>query len=509
MLTAKQQAALYWARRRRLQLLSGPFSPLDLFKNGELGGFYDFSDRSSLFQDSAGTIPVTADSQPVGMIKDKSGRGNHLLQATAASRPLYKTDGTYSWLEGDGVDDWLQGLFTIAQPYDRLCALRQISWTLNERIIAGGVSPLGILYQTSPASSMAIYNGGSIDLPSFLPIGTDGVITESYNGTSSRIALNNNAYGTYDAGPGVPGGLTLFADGDHASLYGNARIYNIIIRQGTMTDKQITDTRNWLAAKAGINFTIPDEPETTALLARMTVQPDATRKTVINTLIKSLKDNGIWNVLDVLYILASHDAQAAQMNWKAATFPLTPMLTPTFTVDRGYDFNGTTQYLRTGFVPSTNGVQFKVNDASAFIWCRENIAGGSGVISLGAQGASSVRQMKINPRHTSGQYFYSLNADANVQHGTVTDSTGLTHINRVVSTTVEVYKNGISGGTATSTSSNVPAVEVDIGALNANGTITGFDSKQIAAVGLGGSLDATKALALYNALQAYMTAVGA
>jgi hypothetical protein len=60
----------------------------NLFFNAEQGVWYDPSDFSTLFQDSAGTTPVTAVEQPVGLILDKSGRGNHATQATAASRPV-------------------------------------------------------------------------------------------------------------------------------------------------------------------------------------------------------------------------------------------------------------------------------------------------------------------------------------------------------------------------------------------------------------------------------------
>lgn len=59
-----------------------------MFGAGEQGGWYDPSDLSTLFQDAAGTIPVTAVEQPVGRILDKSGRGNHATQTTTASRPV-------------------------------------------------------------------------------------------------------------------------------------------------------------------------------------------------------------------------------------------------------------------------------------------------------------------------------------------------------------------------------------------------------------------------------------
>lgn len=62
--------------------------PSELFVNGEQGVWYDPSDLSTLFQDSAGTLPVTAMEQPVGLMLDKSGRGNHAVQATTTARPV-------------------------------------------------------------------------------------------------------------------------------------------------------------------------------------------------------------------------------------------------------------------------------------------------------------------------------------------------------------------------------------------------------------------------------------
>jgi len=48
------------------------WNPRRLFANNEVGVWYDISDMSTLFQDSAGTTPVTAVEQPVGLILDKS-----------------------------------------------------------------------------------------------------------------------------------------------------------------------------------------------------------------------------------------------------------------------------------------------------------------------------------------------------------------------------------------------------------------------------------------------------
>jgi hypothetical protein len=64
------------------------FFPGSLFANNEPGVWYDPSDMATLFQDAAGTTPVTAVEQPVGLILDKSGRGNHASQSTSTARPV-------------------------------------------------------------------------------------------------------------------------------------------------------------------------------------------------------------------------------------------------------------------------------------------------------------------------------------------------------------------------------------------------------------------------------------
>lgn len=80
-----------------------------LFANNEQGFAYDPNDLTTMFQDAAGTVPVTSAGQPVGLIKDKSGRGNHASQTVSASRPILQRNATTgaNYLEFDGSDDFL------------------------------------------------------------------------------------------------------------------------------------------------------------------------------------------------------------------------------------------------------------------------------------------------------------------------------------------------------------------------------------------------------------------
>lgn len=75
------------------------FNPADLFQSSERGIWIDPQDLSTMFQDTAGTVPVTAAGQKVARINDKSGNGNHLTQSTSANQPFLRHDGTNYYLE--------------------------------------------------------------------------------------------------------------------------------------------------------------------------------------------------------------------------------------------------------------------------------------------------------------------------------------------------------------------------------------------------------------------------
>ena len=74
-----------------------------MFRNGEQGAWYDPSDLTTLFQDSAGITPVTAFEQPVGLMLDKrntpysvtfNGTSSHLRYADSSAFDLSSGDFT-------------------------------------------------------------------------------------------------------------------------------------------------------------------------------------------------------------------------------------------------------------------------------------------------------------------------------------------------------------------------------------------------------------------------------
>ena len=132
-----------------------------LFTNGEQGFFYDPNDLSTMFQDAAGTIPVTAVGQPVGLILDKSGRNNHARQTNSASRPILRQNsstGAY-YLEFDGSDDFLQTSnidFTATDKVSLFTGLRKLSDAVTAivcELSANLNNNVGCFYLAAPSGS--------------------------------------------------------------------------------------------------------------------------------------------------------------------------------------------------------------------------------------------------------------------------------------------------------------------------------------------------------------------
>ena len=83
------------------------WTPGHLFETGGQGAWYDPSDLTSMWADTAGTTPASVDGA-VARIDDLSGNGHHASEATPAARPILRQDGSgRHYLEFDGVDDRL------------------------------------------------------------------------------------------------------------------------------------------------------------------------------------------------------------------------------------------------------------------------------------------------------------------------------------------------------------------------------------------------------------------
>lgn len=140
-------------RDKRILRRAREFTPERLFKSGEQGVWYDPSDLTTLFQDSAGTTPVTASGQQVGRMLDKSGRGNHATQPTAGSRPIYR--------RGDSMG--VVNLLTWSEAFDNAAWTKSVGVTVTPNAVAapgGSLTADKLVEGTTPsAAQLAIQVG--------------------------------------------------------------------------------------------------------------------------------------------------------------------------------------------------------------------------------------------------------------------------------------------------------------------------------------------------------------
>jgi hypothetical protein len=261
--------------------LSDPdaFTPADLFAASEDGAWYDPSDLSTLWKDTAGTDPVTADSDAVARIDDKSGNGFHMIQATAASRPLYKTSGGLHWLEFDGSDDLLAystgGLTWLASQKEFVCyagmntnvsnGVDQIFSTVTE---GATVNDYGVLQYSDTRASPKRFGGvrgdggeDSGDWDAELTHDVDHVIGFWRDGDVGYARLDgadNAATAAIDSTIGSEDGnddLSLGARNvSTPNLHYGGRLYQFVVRDTLPTSQQEFDLENYIATKSGVTL---------------------------------------------------------------------------------------------------------------------------------------------------------------------------------------------------------------------------------------------------------------
>lgn len=149
---------------------SAAFSPLNV---AGLQLWIDFSDVSSLFQDSARTVAVSADGDVIGAASDKSGNARHHIQATLANKPTWRVNQINGLAVGRGdSNDILTYTGTVIDPANYcVYVVRKSSSTGASIGFRGAGAPFVIAYHISTgnarynhkADSAAEIGGGTFD----------------------------------------------------------------------------------------------------------------------------------------------------------------------------------------------------------------------------------------------------------------------------------------------------------------------------------------------------------
>ena len=255
-----------FARRR-----GGGFNPASLFANGEQGAFYDPSDLRTLFQDEAGTTPVTDPGQTVGLMLDKSGNDNHATQPAAESRPVYQAGGGLHWLEFDGVDDVLEtkSIPSIADP---VTGFSMIFGTQRQDDEAFRVSQYNTddrrVFSSVVSGSFSSIYAFSVQLPSAYAAGREVTIdpgsmphiaTMRWGGADefNKVRINGGSYAvSSDTTPEFPSVNEKIEIGAYNDSAQNSpgKLFSLVIIGRDMTESEIPRVEQWSARKTGISI---------------------------------------------------------------------------------------------------------------------------------------------------------------------------------------------------------------------------------------------------------------
>ena len=232
----------------------------------------------------------------------------------------------------------------------------------------------------------------------------------------------------------------------------------------------------------------------------------ATERNAYDTMITGLVSDGVWSLLDALYIFATNNATNANYNLISTSYGITPVNSPSFAPDVGYTGNGSSSYLNTGYLSST-GPQWGANSCHLSVFAQNNVAQGTEV----AIGCDAGTYAYIQPYVSGGNFYYDLNAGsfpnaANPMGGTK----GAWVVSRTGGSAEAAYYNGNSTAFISSAvgSSAPPAQAIYIGALNNAGTASNWSTLQISAASMGAALTNTQSVNLMSRVNTYLNALG-
>lgn len=177
--------------------IARPFDPATLFGPTDEGYFFDISDLSTLFSDTARTTPAVVDG-PVKGITDKSGKGHHMTWVSGNTLTL-RQSGSFYYLEASATNGVTSCSVAMAQPWYRISAVRFLAWVSFGRVFPASDNTTDGLRQHG-SSPLIKLNDGSDGPTVSATLNTDMTLSEVHNNTGSSLQIDNNTAATGTSG---------------------------------------------------------------------------------------------------------------------------------------------------------------------------------------------------------------------------------------------------------------------------------------------------------------------
>jgi hypothetical protein len=218
-----------------------------------------------------------------------------------------------------------------------------------------------------------------------------------------------------------------------SQLYGQGILNSFSIPSGTSFD---SDYQAILDKAVSLGYTLPS----------------SNTQTLQNTLLTSLKTDGVWDKLDIFYVFAvdNNASEFTTINWKnpnaLVNTPTQSTLinAPAFTNKAGFTGNGADNYINTNYNPATQSINYTLNNASRYYFPHAFV----GTTRVDGTSASSVNALVVGTTNA-----HRINAGVNTLATalSVTSSINAKSIHRTSANDVSIYQ-GIIGSSSTQAS---------------------------------------------------------
>jgi hypothetical protein len=211
------------------------------------------------------------------------------------------------------------------------------------------------------------------------------------------------------------------------------------------------------------------QPETDTIIKRFAINLNRNQILGIDSMVVMLKDSGIYNRADLIYVMNVNDSIGALQDWKTNAYNLTSSAGIDFTTKLGFAATTTTAYLNTNWIASTNGVNYKKDTATIAIWSLTNITEGGydcGVFT------NTTYEIGISARSAALKAYGFVNGGNWVEGYPISTSIGLFAANRL-GTNLTMYHNTDSITWEANSSNGLPTKNLYICNVNNNGTLLG------------------------------------
>lgn len=223
-----------------------------------------------------------------------------------------------------------------------------------------------------------------------------------------------------------------------------------------------------------------------------------TEKNSVNTFVLDLKFYGLWTKMKAIYPMVGASAAACAQNLKSSSFTGTFNGGVTY-ASTGITGNGTTGFMNTSFIPSTN----LTTSSGHWSFYSRTSASNAGVYEIGSTQNSILGPFNALITKFSNGLFYAAYGNYNLTVSN-SDSSGFFIVNRNSSTNTTAYRNNVKiiDTSQTASLSNVPFYVL---AENVANTAASFSTKQCALSTFGDGLSNTEASDFYTSVQSFQT----